>query len=399
MGSVSSTESYLSRTGLADGSKDTELLIGLINALYFIGLVLGALVISPISDKVGRRRAIFCSGIYAMVVIPLFASLQNFGWALVLRFLNGVATGAFDSVGLNWSAEATAPQHRGRVIGIQLCCAALGASQSYFLVYGISKATTSEFLWRFPIAYQCVFVLLVSVLIWILPESARWLVQVGLVNEARDVLLAMQADKGDVGEVGAVVDDEIRSIKSTLRDELLHSSSASYFSMLFRKDRYKTARRTWTALFVQFATQAMVGAGVVSGYGIKIFQSGGWSDDIASLLSGIGIITQAVFGLVGAIYADKIGRRNAFIYGALCGSLLLAFVGLCGHFVAVNRETSPALAKRYSSAVVALVLIWSAQFGMTWRKSYRFHAIIDSCADRSSVGTVYIPLGDLSSTV
>ncbi|KAL3477426.1 major facilitator superfamily domain-containing protein [Aspergillus californicus] len=397
MGSVSSTQSYLARTGLTDGSKHTELLIGLINAIYFIGLVLGALVISPISDRVGRRRAIFCSGIYAMIIIPLFAGLQSFGWALALRFLNGVATGAFDSVGLNWSAEATAPQHRGRAIGIQMCCAALGASQSYFLLYGISKATSSEILWRFPIAYQCVFVLLVMGLVWVLPESPRWLVRVGLVDEARDALIAMQADKGDAGEVGPVIDDEIASIQFALREELLNSSSTSYFSMLFINDRYKTPRRTWTALFVQFATQAMVGTGVVSGYGIKIFQSGGWSGDIASLLSGVGIVVQAVFGLVGALCADKIGRRNAFIYGALCGSVLLALVGMCGHFVSATRESNPVLARRYSCAVVALVLIWCAQFGMTWLWApFTYPSEIFPARSRargSSIGIVGVGLG------
>ncbi|OIW28734.1 MFS general substrate transporter [Coniochaeta ligniaria NRRL 30616] len=262
MGSVSSTTSYLTRVGLADGKQHTQLLIGVINAIYWVGVIIGALLIAPISDQIGRRRAIVCAGIYGIVVIPIFACLQNFAWALALRFLNGLATGAFDSVGLNWAAEASDARTRGRSIGLQMCCAALGASQSYFL----------------------------------------------------------------------------------------------------------TARRTWSALFVQFATQAMVGVGVVTGYGIQIFQTGGWSSDLASLLSGIGIVIQASFGLPGAFYADRLGRRNAFMYGALIGSILLAFVGMCGYFVARNVDRDESQTKAYSSAVVALVMLWSAQFGLTWRK-------------------------------
>ncbi|KAJ9209723.1 hypothetical protein DTO166G4_8674 [Paecilomyces variotii] len=373
MGSVSSTPSYLARTGLTDGSDHTQLLIGVINAMYFVGVVMGALIIGPISDKVGRRRAIFSSGLYAMVVIPIFASLQGFGWALALRFLNGLATGAFDSVGLNWSAESIEAKYRGRAIGIQMCCAALGASQSYFLVYGISKATNSEVLWRFPIAYQCFFVLLVCAIVWILPESPRWLVRVSLFDEARDVLLAMKGGS-EVGpdDIAKTVDDDILTIRQALQEEILHSSSTTYLSMLFKKDKYKTARRTWSALFVQFACQAMVGAGFVSGYGVKIFETGGWSSDMASLLSGIGIVVQAVFGLVGAMYADQIGRRRAFIWGALIGCILLAFVGMCGYFVSKNTENDPALARQYSSAVIALVMIWSAVYGSTWRESRSF---------------------------
>ncbi|KAK7414952.1 hypothetical protein QQX98_006277 [Neonectria punicea] len=366
MGSVSSIPSYLARIGLNDGTKHSELLIGVVNAIYWVGVIIGALLISPISDSIGRRRALVCAGVYAMIIIPIFAALQNFAWALCLRFLNGLATGAFDAVGLNWSAESSASNHRGRAIGLHMCCAALGASQAYFLIYGIAKATDGEIVWRFPIAYQCFFVLLVLTLVWFLPESPRWLVRVGLAEEAREVLIAMQADRADAAEVAASVDDEVAAIQHALDQELANNSSATYFSMLFAKDEYQTARRTWSALFVQFATQAMVGVGVVSGYGIKIFQTGGWSDDLAALLAGVGIVIQAAFGFPGALYADKIGRRSAFIYGALAGSILLAFIGMCGHFVAKNAETNTALTKSYSSAVVALVMIWSAQFGLTW---------------------------------
>ncbi|KAL4885705.1 general substrate transporter [Aspergillus karnatakaensis] len=398
MGSVSATPSYLARVGLTDGSKHTELLIGTINALYWIGVVIGALLISPVSDMIGRRRAIFCSGLYALIVIPMFASLQNFGWALSLRFLNGLATGAFDSVGLNWSAESTAPQHRGRAIGSQMCCAALGASQSYFLIYGISKATDSEVLWRFPIAYQCALVLVVSGLVWLLPESPRWLVRVGLVEQARDVLLAMQSNQVDsLAEVAKTVDDEIVSIQDALQEEILHNSSTTYTSMFFKKDRYQTARRTWSALFVQFGTQAMVGSGFVSGYGIKIFEAGGWSSDLASLLSGIGILVQAAFGLIGALHADRIGRRNAFIYGALIGAVLLVFVGMCGHFVAKEAASDTAAAKRYSSAVIALVMLWCAVFCVTWLWApFTYPSEIFPARSRargSSVGIVGLGLG------
>ncbi|KAJ9134354.1 Low-affinity glucose transporter hxt3 [Pleurostoma richardsiae] len=397
MGSVSSVPSYLAIVGLDDGSKQSELLIGVINAIYWVGVITGALIISPISDSIGRRKAIICAGIYGIIVIPILVCLQNFGWALSMRFLNGLATGAFDSVGLNWSAESSASSHRGRAIGLHMCCAALGASQSYFLVYGIGKATSSEVVWRFPIAYQCFFVLLVSTLVWFLPESPRWLVRVGLIDEARDVLTAMQADRAESPEVARTVDDQLNAMHGALEEELTSNSSATYFSMLFVPDEFKTVRRTWTALFVQFATQAMVGVGVVTGYGIKIFQAGGWSGDLAALLSGIGILVQAAFGFPGALYADKIGRRNAFIYGSLVGSIFLAFIGMCGHFVATNVESKPSLAKSYSSAVVALVMIWSAQFGSTWLWApFTYPSEIFPARSRargSSIGIVGLGLG------
>ncbi|CAK7237064.1 hypothetical protein SBRCBS47491_009849 [Sporothrix bragantina] len=364
MGSVSSTSSYLKVVNLADGTPHTTLLVGVINALYWVGVIIGALFIGPFSDIVGRRRAIVCAGIYGIIVIPIFASLQSFGWALALRFLNGLATGSFDSVGLNWAAEAADARMRGWSTGIQLACAAFGGSQSFFLVYGIGKATQSQLVWRFPIAYQCVFVLFVSTLVWFLPESPRWLVRVGLTEEAREVMIAMGADRADADTVARYADEAVAAISAALEEEVANNASATYVKMFFAKDEYKTVRRTWSALFVQFATQAMVGVGVVSGYGNQIFVAGGWSADLATLLAGIGIVVQALFGLLGAFYADRFGRRCSFIYGSLLGAILLALIGMCGHYVAT--ETDPARVKAYSSAVIALVFLWSAVFGFTW---------------------------------
>ncbi|KAH9226808.1 hypothetical protein K456DRAFT_1849999 [Colletotrichum gloeosporioides 23] len=270
MGSISGLYSYLQVVGLTDGSNHTQLLIGLINCVYWIGVILGALLVGSFSDRVGRRRAIVFTGIFAAAIIPTFESLQSFPWALALRFLNGCATGSFDSVGLNWSAESADHRHRGRTMGILMCCAATGAAIAYFIPY----------------------------------------------------------------------------------------------------DDLKTARRTWSAIFIQFATQAMVGSGFVSGYGSQIFETGGWSSELAALLAGMGIITQAAFGLPGALLSDTIGRRKAMIGGSAIGAVVLALVGMCGYFVNKYTHTNPALAKSYGSATVALVFLWDAIFGATLRMSF-----------------------------
>ncbi|KAI8313463.1 hypothetical protein K4K61_007965 [Colletotrichum sp. SAR11_59] len=98
----------------------------------------------------------------------------------------------------------------------------------------------------------------------------------------------------------------------------------------------------------------MVGAGFVSGYGIQIFETGGWSSELAALLAGM-------------------GRRKAMIGGSAIGAVVLALIGMCGYFVNKYTYTNPALSKSYGSATVALVFLWDAIFGATWRMS--FHPI------------------------
>ncbi|KAF4839831.1 High-affinity glucose transporter HXT2 [Colletotrichum siamense] len=369
MGSISGLDSYLQVVGLTDGSNHTQLLIGLINCVYWIGVILGALLVGSFSDRVGRRRAIVFTGIFAVAIIPTFASLQSFPWALALRFLNGCATGSFDSVGLNWSAESADHRRRGRIMGILMCCAATGAAIAYFIPYGLAKHTTGEIVWRLPMSFQLIYVITVLSMVCFLPESPRWLVKVGLINAARDGLRSVKSIEDPI-DLEETVESELLSIAQAIETERIHNSSASYWAMLTAPDDLKTARRTWSAIFIQFATQAMVGSGFVSGYGIQIFETGGWSSELAALLAGMGIITQAAFGLPGALLSDTIGRRKAMIGGSAIGAVVLALIGMCGYFVNNYTHTNPALAKSYGSATVALVFLWDAIFGATWRMSF-----------------------------
>lgn len=370
MGSVSTVKSYLDTVGLADGSSHSRLLIGVVNSIYWVGVLAGALMVGWFSDRVGRRRALVAFGLYGLIVIPLLTALEGFYWALFLRLLNGIFTGAFDSVGLNWAAESIDARRRGLAIGSQLVCAASGGGIVYFIIFGLTKHAHGTVIWRFPMAFQLVYVLVILGMVYLLPESPRWLAKAGYQHEARDVFALLSSDDAKGVEAGIDIDSMLLSIKQAIEEEKALHVSSSYWTMFTKKDKVHTARRTWTALFVQFATQAMVGVGVVSGYGINIFETGGWDSEIAALLTGVSIFTQAIFGIVGAMLSDKIGRRRAMVFGAIICAITLALIGVCGHFVNEYATTDPAKAKAYGTATVALVLFWCAAFGMTWCESY-----------------------------
>jgi MFS family permease len=180
-----------------------------------------------------------------------------------------------------------------------------------------------------------------------------------------------QDDKLEASEHGRKVDADVWTIRRAIEEERKQNATTSYLGMLFTRDKFSTARRSWTAIFVQFAAQFMVGASFVATYGIQIFQSGGWTGRLPALLAGIGIVTQAVFGLPGAILSDKIGRRPALVGGSFFGSILLMFIGMCGFYVSKYASDDAVLAKKFSTAVIALLLLWCAQFGLTWCKWLR----------------------------
>jgi MFS family permease len=367
MGSVSSVPGYLKVVGLDDGSQHTKLLIGTVNAMYWVGVAIGAFGVGVFSDTVGRRRALITCLIFATITIPIFTALQNFAWAITCRLINGLAIGATDSVGLNWTAESANHQHRGRAIGLELAFAPLTASIAYFMVYGLQLQTTSEIAWRLPIAFQLVFVFMIFSAVWLLPESPRWLVRMGYPDEARDVLTAIRAT-GEDQELGDVVETELRKITEALQEEELHNLSTTYWRMFLVQDALRTPRRSWSAFFVQLATQFMVGSGLIASYGIGLFETGGFDSSLATVLAGGAILTQSVFGFVGAFFADKMGRRVAMYGGSAISSVIMLLVGVCGYFVAKYAESDIERAKPYGTAIITLVYIFCAVFGVTWCK-------------------------------
>lgn len=367
---VSAQKPYLQIINKTGGTNHQALLIGLVQALHYIGVMVGSAIVGSLSDRLGRRKAITTTGILALCTLALLTSLQNYAWALGARLVFGLNIGAFDSVGLNWSAETASSRRRGLAVGLALSCAAFGACHSYFLSYGLSQVYKNAFSFRFTIGFQVVYMVYIMTAAFILPESPRWLVRVGLHDEARAVLSELNAVDASGPEVHKqAVEDDLAKIQNAIESERKHNAAYSYLAMLFKNDRYKTVRRSWTAIFVQFVCQFMIGAGFVATYGINIFSSSGWDPNLAALLAGFGILIQASAGVPGAMLSDRLGRRRSMWFGGIFGSFLLVMIAMCGYFVNKHAESNPALSKRYSIGVIVILYLWNVHFGMTWRES------------------------------
>lgn len=91
---------------------------------------------------------------------------------VVGRVITGFGTGVDSSTVPTYQSELCRAEKRGRLVSTEVLFIGVGIVLSYWLDFGMSF-TDGSVSWRFPIAFQLVFAIVVTILIFGLPESPR----------------------------------------------------------------------------------------------------------------------------------------------------------------------------------------------------------------------------------
>lgn len=149
---------------------------------------------------------------------------------------------------------------------------------------------TSGFIWRFPIAFQIVPLLVLLGVVMYMPESPRWLVKVGREDEARFILGRLRGEDEE-----GLAEAEFQDIKNICVLEQETSEQSSYISMLFgiKQGKLHTARRVQLVAWLQIF-QEWIGIAGITIYGPTIFTIAGIAPSDRQWVSGLNNITYMV---------------------------------------------------------------------------------------------------------
>ncbi|MCJ1307589.1 hypothetical protein MMC25_001236 [Agyrium rufum] len=374
MGGVNNAVDYYQNTMKlgykgADGAPviTHTLLQGGIVSVYYLGTLCGCLVGGWFGDRYGRIKTIALGAAWAVFGATLQCSAQNHVWMICARSINGWGTGILNAIVPVWATETAEHTSRGQFIAIEFTLNIFGVVVAYWLEYGCSfyGDGTSQFTWRFPIAFQILPLIFLFAIVWFFPESPRWLVKVGREEEGRYVLGRLRGETGDdLGKAEA----EFQDIRHVAELERKTAGRNSYVSMLFGigSGKLHTGRRVQLVVWLQIM-QEWIGIAGVTIYAPRIFEIAGISAKNSQWISGLNDIFYMFSTLICVFTLDRIGRRWTLYWGSVGQGIAMALAGGFSR-LGINARDAGDVSKAdaYGAAAVSMVYIFTFVFGATW---------------------------------
>lgn len=194
MSGVVANDSFKGYMGMANPEDYNSALMGAIVALYEIGCMGGALSCGTLGDILGRRKMIRLGCFILCIGAVIQTASVNVGMMIFARIFTGVGNGMNTATIPVYQAELSPPKNRGAHVSFEASLLALGVGIAYWLEFGLYFAK-GEVAWRFPLAFQMFFGMILFAGTFFLPESPRWLQSHDKEDECKEVLARLWTDE------------------------------------------------------------------------------------------------------------------------------------------------------------------------------------------------------------
>ena len=154
-------------------ANDTQ--TGLVVSMFTTGAFFGALFAGPSGDYLGRRATISIGALIFCLGGGLQTGAETIGYLWSGRFLAGLGVGFLVMIVPLYQAELAHPSIRGRITALQqfmLGVGALVASWISWATYVHIKNSSAQ--WRVPLGLQIIPAVFLGLLIFMFPESPRY---------------------------------------------------------------------------------------------------------------------------------------------------------------------------------------------------------------------------------
>ncbi|KAI0139968.1 hexose transporter protein [Hypoxylon sp. NC0597] len=332
---------------------------GSLLAFYNLSFAIGALVaVFPFpwgayfADHIGRRWGIVCGNIVTIIGAILQSAAQNFPMFVVSRILLGIGVTISQGNCPLLVTELAHTQHRAHVTAMYNSNWYFGSIIAAWVTFGTININSS-WAWRIPSMIQGAAAVIQISLIWLVPESPRYLINKDRHEEALEILKHYHGE----GVMTDFVAAEYLEIKETLALEKEYSNRG--WAELFRTPGN---RKRALICYIQGFFSQWCGNGLISYYLVPVLETIGITrnSEQAGLNGGLQIWNYIV-ALWAAFNIDRIGRRPMALGST--GAMIIIFT-LWTVFSARYADTQdPGMAK----GVLVMIFLFYTAFNCGWQ--------------------------------
>ncbi|ODO05042.1 hypothetical protein I350_05655 [Cryptococcus amylolentus CBS 6273] len=292
----------------------TATLQSLLVAIYEIGCMVGALSNIWVGDRLGRRHTIALGGFIMLIGSILQTAAVDYAMMLVARVITGLGNGLLTSTVPAYQSECSKAHRRGQLVLAEGSLITFGIMISYWVDLGFFY-TTGSISWRFPIALQLVFII-VMIYSLRLPESPRWLAAKGKYPEALAVLAALDNTSVD--------DPAVMTIFHGITDAIAAEHVGEFsFKEIFSGGKTQNFRRTMLGVVAQ-CYQQICGINLITYYLTSVLSGLGLSDEMSRVISGVNGTCYFLTSLIAIAIIERAGRRSLMLWMALAQCATMA---------------------------------------------------------------------------
>ena len=294
-----------------------------------IGSIIGVATAGVLSDRFGRKKAMLFSAFMFSLSAIGCAICKGFTGLVVYRIIGGVGIGVVSIVSPIYISEVAMASRRGTLVSLYQLAITVGFLLAYFVNFQIlGVAESGERLssgwantlfvdeyWRGMLGSETLPALLFFFIIFLIPESPRWLIVKGQGDRAAAILQRIYVTPDEASRQRAVTE---QSIAGEVKSEWKALLSPGIFKAVLIGSAI--------AILGQF-----MGVNAVLYYGPEIFKDAGLSSGDALFSQVLVGVVNMLTTVIALLIIDKVGRKTLVWWGV--SGMIVSLLAIGFYFI------------------------------------------------------------------